>query len=543
MTYSISLVLAGIVAVYVGLRFLLILTQSKEEPPLLKTAIPFLEPIIGIIRERSLFYPRLRDKYNHDMYTLRLPFARIYVVNATQYIPILQKHWRTISFTPVLAGAGPGPMGMSSEAGEILHRDIMSDSNPVQAWSRAVTTALHPGEGLDRLNGRAVEVMQEMMHTLRPESQKGIPPADKERIIDFWAWTNHAIIQTTTDAVYGPGNPFKKRDFEDAWNYWTPHYLTFALAPFKSFLAAKALRTREFMVERWSEYFRAGWLEHASPFAQIMYNQQKSDGLSFDDLARAQVGHSHGIVATTGPTTWWLLYHIFSDPLVLSDLREELKPLVKVDDNTGESRIDLADIRTKCPILLSTFKEVMRYHSLGTQVRICLEDEVLNGRYLLKKGGIVMIPQLVQHTSVEAWGPDAAEFRYRRFLKGDFLIGDSGQKRKPNLTAFRAFGGGHTMCPGRHFSSTEIMAFAVLMVLQFDISPIEEGLHSPVALSKWPIPTWRNSPMVSSFQIPDHDFKVSVKPRDGTKWVMDFAKEKDGSGSGLEITAEDVKDN
>lgn len=76
------------------------------------------------------------------------------------------------------------------------------------------------------------------------------------------------------------------------------------------------------MVAAWAKYFQEGGLEHegASAFARAMYEQMKMDGLNEDDLARAQVGHSFAIIGTTGPAAWWLIYHIFSDPVVLTDV-------------------------------------------------------------------------------------------------------------------------------------------------------------------------------------------------------------------------------
>lgn len=210
---------------------------------------------------------------------------------------------------------------------------------------------------------------------------------------------------------------------------------------------------------------------------------------------------------------------------------------MKEDEKHGQSKIALEDIRTKCPILLSTFKETIRYRSLGTQVRVCLEDQLIDGRYLLKKGGIVVIPQLVQHTSVDAWGPDVKVFDHLRFVKGH---APAEHRKKINLTAFRAFGGGHTICPGRHFSSSEIIAFAALMVLQFDIEPIRDGTDGS---ARWEEPTWANSPMVSTFHIPDEDFKVSVKPRDARKWKVDFVKETAGPWRATAITKEDMAGN
>lgn len=104
--------------------------------------------------------------------------------------------------------------------------------------------------------------------------------------------------------------------------------MTFALSPLKQFLAAKTFRVREFMVDSWAKYFREGWLDYASPYAQAMYGQHKADGMSPDDLARAQVGHSFGTVSTTGPVTWWMLYHIFSDQAVLYDVVCPRKPVL-----------------------------------------------------------------------------------------------------------------------------------------------------------------------------------------------------------------------
>lgn len=226
------------------------------------------------------------------------------------------------------------------------------------------------------------------------------------------------------------------------------------------------------------------------------------------------------------------MYHIFSDREVLADVRGELDGLVKVTpDADGEvCEINLACIRNRCPILLSTFKETLRHRSLGTAVRICLDDHMLDGRFLLKKGGIIIIPQLVQHTSTSAWGADADKFDHLRFVKG------AGGK-KINHTAFRAFGGGHTLCPGRHFSTTEMMAFVALMVLQYDIVPLGDSKHS---VGNWTEPTWKKSPVVATFPVPDEDFKVRILPRDSRRWKVKFEGEV-GGAKAMEITEEDIK--
>jgi len=60
MTPIVGLVLGGLVATCIFLRFLLSATQDAKEPPAILTGIPFVQPLIGMIREKSRFYIRLR---------------------------------------------------------------------------------------------------------------------------------------------------------------------------------------------------------------------------------------------------------------------------------------------------------------------------------------------------------------------------------------------------------------------------------------------------------------------------------------------------
>lgn len=137
-------------------------------------------------------------------------------------------------------------------------------------------------------------------------------------------------------------------------------------------------------------------------------------------------------------------------------------------------------------------------------MKLCTEDNVIDG-HLLKKGGMVIIPQNVQHTSKKAWGETATAFDHLRFVDST----TNPKSRKLNQTAFRAFGVGHTMCPGRHFSSTQIMTFSALMALRFDITPVD---HEN-CITGWKEPAWENNSAVATFPVPDAAFNVSVTLR------------------------------
>ena len=56
----IAVALAATVVAYLALQLLLHGTQSKEEPCLLETSMPFLDFTIGILRERASYLANLR---------------------------------------------------------------------------------------------------------------------------------------------------------------------------------------------------------------------------------------------------------------------------------------------------------------------------------------------------------------------------------------------------------------------------------------------------------------------------------------------------
>lgn len=304
--------------------------------------------------------------------------------------------------------------------------------------------------------------------------------------------------------------------------------------PLPSVFFPKLFRARELAAAAMIDYMRKGGYKTASGLVRKRYEHHRHHfGLSIEDIARGELGNTFAVLGNSTPCALWVLYHVFSDGRVLADVRREVSALVQEKNDNGAitSYVDLASIRTSCPVLLSTFQETLRYRAVNPGPRKLLEDVKLDKSIFpikedifLKKGSMLMIPAPVQHTDVSAWGEDAREFDYMRFARKL----EPGRK-KPNRVAFRAFGGGHVLCPGRHFASTEIMALTALLVLQFDIVPV---------VGKWVEPTWKNSPLQAGFPIIDDDIRVELRPRDlSKKWHVEFS----GSDEAIEIVSEDIK--
>lgn len=276
-----------------------------------------------------------------------------------------------------------------------------------------------------------------------------------------------------------------------------------------------AVRGRECLVNSFSKYYANGSYEKGSVYIQKYVQWCVDNKTPKADIARFLVGSIFNTVANSVPTAFWVIYHIFSDPEVLKDCRKEVSRAVK-HGSDDTSTIDLTVILNSCPVLMSTFRETFRYHGMANSVRVVSEDHMLDGKYLLKKGGLVMMSAKAQHTNPDVWGENVGEFYHKRFLK------QAGGKR-PSPLAFRGFGGGTTMCPGRHFATSEILMLAALLILRFDIRPTK--------FQPWTMPSTAKSSQAEAMDQPDNDIEVEFVPRPEAEcktWVISFSGEREG---------------
>ena len=295
------------------------------------------------------------------------------------------------------------------------------------------------------------------------------------------------------------------------------------LKAWPSVLARKSLQAREhLLIPAFEKYFAENSHHQGSLLVQCRYKHNTSHGLRGRDVAATEIGQMIASLTNSLASAFWMVYHVFSDPVVLSECRAEVETLVQVDDNDVHT-VDLANVKTLCPVLLSTWQETLRYVHIGIAGRVVMEDIMFDNKYLLKKDATVMTVTPVQHTDVSVWGPTAGSFDHRRFLRG-------ASTKRTNPIAFRSFGGGTVLCPGRHFVSTEVLSFVALLLLRFDLKPVSKN-------GKWLEPR-KNLPMTSSMPTPKDELLVDIVPRAKQEWRVNFSV---SSGGTMNIVAEDVK--
>lgn len=151
-----------------------------------------------------------------------------------------------------------------------------------------------------------------------------------------------------------------------------------------SVIARASIKARNIITNAFIKYYNEDSLdEGSSSYARYRYEYPSKLGLSLTDVAKMEAGGSLGLISNSMPAAFWTLYHLVSDPAVLGDCRRELAGAIHEDDDG--MHMDLAYIKSSCPILASTMQEAIRFHSVGTTARAVVEDHMLDGKYLLKK--------------------------------------------------------------------------------------------------------------------------------------------------------------
>ena len=159
-------------------------------------------------------------------------------------------------------------------------------------------------------------------------------------------------------------------------------------------------------------------------------------------------------------------------------------------------------------------------------LRLVTQSTQLGG-YTLRRNSLVYIHSLTLQRDASIWTevdkPSPAVFWAERFLedgrtgeKGGFVPSHDAET-KPEVTSrtvkdktlsLRPFGGGHTICPGRHFALNEMLGGLVTLMDQLDVDVDQKALARigmpEISLTK------------QGGMLPDREFLVTIRLRNGS---------------------------
>ncbi|KAI1173338.1 cytochrome P450 [Nemania sp. FL0916] len=214
-----------------------------------------------------------------------------------------------------------------------------------------------------------------------------------------------------------------------------------------------------------------------------------------DALASSDLGFMWAVIANTVPSILYTVMHIFKDPNLLPRIREEVSERFRGDIPAPEHVKDLKALQNM-PLLESAYAETLRLYVKTWVMVSSAHDDVDLGRWRLPRGCIGVINSDVSHMDKSFWNTQDGrhpvdEFWAERFLidpndpssgpinPGMHSVGaapEPGQnKDKPYFSraglmgSWMPYGGGPSICPGRHLAKYVIFYVASLLVSKFDI--------------------------------------------------------------------------
>ncbi|ETS81725.1 hypothetical protein PFICI_06727 [Pestalotiopsis fici W106-1] len=482
--------------------------HDSREPPLAPQSIPIIGHMVGLSRSTFNYYVQLSEQTGLPIFTLALPGQKMYVVTKPDLIQAVQKQHKILAFPPVEAKFASTVCGTSAEAKAILAQNVNGDDGShglSMASYNAMRAALNPGSDLDNMNRSMIQEIAKSLDLLQPVGKES-------RRIGMYSWLRDTITLATTRSVYGPMNPYEDKTVADAFWDFEGGLMSILVGILPSIFARKPIAARAKVVAAFEAYYKAGGVQKGSALTQNRYQAQIDHQISLEDIARYEVGGSIAVLVNTAPAAFWTLLLLHSQPDLLQLIRKEIDACTATAVNNGATvkTLDVTTLKESCPLLLSAFQEVLRYSSMGTSVREVMQDTYL-GPWLLKKGAMVQMPSRIIHQDSNLWGSDVADFNPRRFLPEE-------RKNRPSDVCFRAFGGGKTLCPGRHFATNEILAVVAVFSARLDMKPVE---------GEWKLPSALNTNVAAVVMEPDVDIEVEIQSRPGfesVKWNIDLHK-------------------
>ncbi|KAM0787945.1 hypothetical protein ACM66B_006150 [Microbotryomycetes sp. NB124-2] len=161
---------------------------------------------------------------------------------------------------------------------------------------------------------------------------------------------------------------------------------------------------------------------------------------------------------------------------ILDDVLQEIRQ--HLDESDDPLSFSTLSSSTALPVLTSTIWETLRLNASSFSLRI-VGDEGYNvvaakdktTMTIPAKSAIVCATRLSQ-LDEGLWGDDAKLWRGNRFLVQGEADKTNGKRVLDNqlVRSVRAFGGGVSMCEGRHLALVELKSFAIQFLTQVDVS-------------------------------------------------------------------------
>ncbi|CZR63469.1 related to cytochrome P450 oxidoreductase [Phialocephala subalpina] len=476
------------------------------EPPVVHSKIPFIGHMIGMLRHHNNYFTILSERYKGPIYTVKTFSSRIYIIQSPELAQAAFRQSKELDFNTIKSW-GCRALAFDKHGTDIVaHKPQKGEGSYSIDLHQEMYASLAQGPNLLETNARVLNYLAKSLNVVQTGPKRH----------QLFRWLRDEYTIGSAETLYGLPNPISEdlSLIQSVWDFERDLGLLI-LDVFPRFTAQKGYVGRTKALPAFLKYYNAGLSKNASALVQGRERAARAWGLTTEEIAKAEIAIIMAAGTNTVPNVFYMICHIFSQPDLVTSLRNEVAKITsrKTRDGVEVVTLDISKLQSHCPLLTACFHETLRLNKTGASVRTVLNDVTLENQYLLKKGAFVQIPTGVMQSDSKIWGPDAKEFNPQRFLTQDSL---SKEEKKAQIQAFIPFGGGKHLCPGRHLAFTEIVAFVAMLLHGFELSMSDGG--------KLKVPPGEFQRLGVASISPEGDLDVLIKRRkefEGVVWEFD----------------------
>ncbi|KAM0477207.1 hypothetical protein ACHAP7_006591 [Fusarium lateritium] len=333
---------------------------------------------------------------------------------------------------------------------------------------------------------------------------------EKTMALDFFELMKTFIARTATISVFGT-------DFVEIYPDIWPHLWIFndafhslamgvpVWAPFPSSQRARIAlsRLRTFMREFHNEFDKflsdeepaTKWQDFhtVSPLVRARTEVYRKHGLSSDVRAAFDVALLWSTTVNSTSLISWSLFELYQDRVLLSQIREQITPFVKIVLPKNEfggavwippqiEKLDLEGLLTECPLLKGVYLETLRLYGGGWSARYLKEDVTLKDKeesFVLKKGTFAHVINDLRHSDPRSF-TDSKVWQVGRYIED--IVNEKGvETQRVNPYSIQASDGSLTMCDDANFTLRKVLMYVSVFISLYDLEP--------AGTERWPSPS------------------------------------------------------
>ncbi|OCH85566.1 cytochrome P450 [Obba rivulosa] len=454
--FAFLLLAIGVLVVYTNYR-----SSGLHRPPRLPYWIPWLGSAIEIGKDPDTFFERTIQKLGPVFRLKTVGRDMIYVASPTLIQSIFRdtKHYdfaeirlqmNAIFLIPKYAL----PPDMVAHYFPAHHRVLAPNSVP------------------DMLKHYTRQAHHFVTEAIASHSGRKIPLAD---------FIVPAAYNATAKALFGHSFPADKT-FDGFKRFDAAFPLMVADAP--GFMFAKARRAWANVIDVLESYVEE--LERTEdidvpPLARLTLDTKQQAGWDAGIAASVMAGDLWASQANGLWAAYWVLVFMLLEPHGLAPLVAEIdRARASWTSSHADKSLDaetfhefMMDSVKALPLLTSAVQESLRISSSVMPIRRVVEPVELGGYQLQKDDTVLCVTRSV-HLDDEIH-PDAASFRMDRYCEGQKFTKDG----KPVPNHSMPFGGGVSICEGRHFVMGELKALIALILTYATVELADESVVRP----------------------------------------------------------------